>query len=187
MIVPNGFVPSTFDYSGILGSKSFTEIFASLPKNWTEEVRAYSEAANFTQALHRLGCHIVLVTHIPEEEKNSRIRALVRDRVSFDEIYFPFGTPKSSIISSLLPRYETQDGTAAHSIFVDDYMKNILDVAHLPGIDKCFSLNYPFNDEFLASAGTHALKISCTATSPSELYKQVISHVRLLIPRTENA
>lgn len=176
--IPPNHIPDTWSYDGLLGGREFAEVFNSLPTDWPVHLLAFKGAADFTAALRNLGAYVILVTHVPEKQKNSRIECLIDQGIYFDEIYFSYETSKADIARTLLPRFQPKSSKDIHSIFVDDYMKNILEMSALPEIQKCFSLDYPYNTTYLAKAKAQRTKISYQSRSPRELYAEVLEHLR---------
>jgi hypothetical protein len=175
--LPSTYIPDSWTYDGLLGNHKFSDVFDSMPPDWTSKLIAYEGASQFLKNLHEAGCYVVLVTHVPESQKNHRINSLISQGVYFDEIYFPFGSPKSSIVKALLPRFKTVGGSKIKNIFVDDYMVNVVDMAKLQELDRCFSLNYPFNKIHIPTEKSLMEKIDVTSNSPVELYLSVTKYV----------
>lgn len=174
--IPPGYIPESWTYEGLLGEHKFTDVFDSMPTDWTLHLKAYEGAKEFTQKLHKNGRYVILVTHVPEAQKVNRMKCLIDQEIYFDEIYFPFGSPKSTVIQALSPRFESSNGKIKN-IFVDDYMKNIIDVAALPNIDQCFSLNYPLNSKLIPSDKNLLRKIDWESQNPKELYSTVFKYL----------
>jgi hypothetical protein len=178
--LPKDFIPDDWQYSGVLRGVTFAEAFASLPKSWPRDVKAYSGAAEFTNWLHKMGCYVVLVTHIPEAQKNFRIENLIGNGIFFDEIYFPFGEPKSTVANLVFDRYKSPTEEKLTGLVVDDYFKNVIDMLSVEHIHAGFSLDYSFNKSFQSTLDQTEKYAHTSSKTPQELYLATRQYVTRL-------
>jgi hypothetical protein len=178
--LPKDFVPSDWSYADVLHEQSFIEVFNSLPPDWAAHLKVYDGAANFMKELHEMGCYIVLLTHLPESQKQYRLQNLIKNGIYFDEIFSPFGQPKSQVAEMLLPRFESGNGAQIEGFIVDDYFKNTIDMMKLKHVKAGFSLNYPFNVPLAHPANNTGKHFSADSKCPTELYQATLKDVQQL-------
>ena len=176
-IEPN-FIPRSWTYDDVLRGHTFEQVFGSLPNNWAADLSVYEGAREFMSELHELGCYVILLTHLPESQKHHRLGNLIKNAIYFDEIFFPYGQPKSQVADMLLPRFESGNGKSIEGFIVDDYFKNIVDVLTLDHVKAGFSLAYPFNEAYKPMVEPQGKDLHLYPTSPQELYEVTLRSVK---------
>lgn len=144
--IPDDYVPQTWDYLEVLKHPlTFIETLRALGTNWSRNQKALPQAKEFTQKLKKAGVRVILITHIEGEQGPDRIANLVKNGITFDEIYFTMGRKKSDFMKALILKYP-----GCRHVFVDDKASNVIDfLKTIKESTLGVSLDLPFNQEWL--------------------------------------
>lgn len=177
--IPKNFVSKEWDYSGVLPkSISIDDAMMTLPKNWTEIQECHEGAKDFTLELRKLGCRVVIITHVNESLAPGRIQNLLGHGIFFDEIYFTMSHKKIDFAKQLVDRYVDQDGKPVKSLFIDDRAKNIVEfVQELPGFIHGITLNTPYNNLEMKQYGSY-LNMDFSSKNQKDMFKKTISLIK---------
>jgi hypothetical protein len=174
-----GFKPSDYLYSEV--HTHFGKVFESLPINWPQLVKLEPGGRDFVDSLIRRGGKIILLTSLPSVSAPARLKALARDGIRYEEIYFTHGAKKSDFINAL------QNKVVGPQFFVDDYSKNCLDVVENTTIRNVHCYKTPYNKEFngrllslLLAASPEAKPI---AENLTDMYLNVLNQIDSLLTK----
>lgn len=177
--IPKNFVSKEWNYSSAL-PKSITidDAMATLPQNWTEIQEAHEGAKEFTEALNKLGCRVVIITHVNEDLAPGRVQNLLGHGIYFDEIYFTLRHKKIDFAKKLVRRYVDQDGKPVRSVFIDDRAKNVVEfVQELPNFIHGITLDTPYNDVEKADYGSY-LNMDFSSKNQADMFKKTLDVIK---------
>lgn len=141
--IPTNYQALTWDYTEVLPTKiKFPETMGTLGEYWTNQQKIIPGADKFTQALDKLGVHIILITHIEGKQGPNRIEALTNQGVNFHEAYFTMGRTKGDFAKQVVRRYPK-----SINMFMDDKASNVEEfVKVVPRVHTGITLDVPFNE-----------------------------------------
>ena len=177
--IPKNFVSKEWDYSGVLPkSVTIDDAMMTLPKNWTEIQESHDGAKDFTLALKKLGCRVVVITHVNEELAPGRIQNLLGHGIYFDEIYFTLSHKKIDFAKKLVRRYVDSDGKPVKNLFIDDRAKNIVEfLQEMPNFIHGITLDTPYNELEMSQYGSY-LNMDFTSKNQKDMFKKTLSLIK---------
>lgn len=177
--IPKNFVSKEWDYSSAL-PKSITidDAMRTLPSNWTEIQDMHDGAREFMLELNKLGCRVVIITHVNEALAPGRVQNLINHGIYFDEIYFTLQHKKIDFAKKLHRRYVDTDGKPVRNFFIDDRAKNVVEfLQEMPNFVQGITLDTPYNDIENKQYG-HYLNMDFSSKTQQDMYKVMLSSIK---------
>lgn len=176
------YVANDWGYSDVIPKEaSFPEIMSGLPKNWPEHQVLYEGAAEFTRDLKKLGCEVVLITHLDLELAPYRLKNLFYHQVYFDEIYFTLGKSKVDFAHPVSLRFTDNQGRPAKNIVIDDKAQNVVEFLDLmPNMALGVTMDYAYNKSTLAKTKNFGPLLDAKSKTQQDMYQKVIAKVKQL-------
>jgi FMN phosphatase YigB (HAD superfamily) len=174
------YMSPSWTWDEVLKNGQFTEIFNALPNNWTENLKVYKGASDFTHLLKKMGCHVNIITDVKGPSTIYRIKNLEKNKIFFDAIFFTHGHAKSEFITPMMDKYVDPEGNPAKHIFIDDRAKNVDDfLSNIPGAELGVTIDYPYNSVELAEMPKkYSLRVfSFSSKTPQEMFTVVFDRV----------
>lgn len=177
--VDKHFVSKDWYYSDIIPAELvFKDLMDALPENWTEHQKIYPGAKEFLLKLKSMGCHIVMITHVPQEQSHYRIKNLVKNGLYFDEIYFT-GLSKTLFSEQIAKRYSGPRGQKVKHFFIDDRAKNVVEfLDNMDNVACAVTLNVEHNAKDINIGKKFKDRFVATPRTQQEMYQEILKAVK---------